>query len=648
MRTPALFLLLALLPLAARAQYYTPCRVQIAVADTHYLADSVRYTLVAPADADSVWWHPAALFVDSTARSQVVTLGCGDTARVALTVCYRNTNLLRWREPGHLQSHTSYTYLNTLADGDLCRPRTLAMDADPADFCTELPGSYPRSGIVIRSDTLRCYGDSLPAFFPFDSNRRTDYLTMALPHIRQVPYNSAFVPFYTDTVDLWNPSRTRTFVLRINRSRVYYDEDTLSALPGIIVAVHIDDTARIFFAEGHNVPLRDTTLIFLPSLEFPRPGVAPSQAQQSDYYFNSVPRPHGRAVFRFYETPTIYYNTLAYTNINRIELLGDCRPTDSLLLTAPPCGCTVHDTLWHTVCRSQLPYLWDTLLFRRDSTSVTTVHAFPCDTVRVRILAVRDNDTILRHDTIVQNALPWTAFGHTFDTAGRYTLVLPGLPPQCDTLVHYQLMVIPNVADTTHSYICPGQLPYTEAGVTVWGDTVFNTVLPGSRGQDSTVTHFIHLKHDSDTALFDTIVESQLPWPFMDSLFTDSVEGRPFVITNEEGCDSIIRYSLFVYWDGDHCDSSLSFPNIITPNADGFNDRFIIGGLVEEQCYPYNELTIVDRTGRVVFRATNICRPDQWWDPAADRSPAGTYFYRFVGHGIHHATQHQGCIELLK
>ena len=55
-----------------------------------------------------------------------------------------------------------------------------------------------------------------------------------------------------------------------------------------------------------------------------------------------------------------------------------------------------------------------------------------------------------------------------------------------------------------------------------------------------------------------------------------------------------------------------------------------------------------DRTGRIVFQAENICRGDQFWDPAASRIPAGTYFYRFVGRGINHATQHQGCIEILK
>ena len=87
---------------------------------------------------------------------------------------------------------------------------------------------------------------------------------------------------------------------------------------------------------------------------------------------------------------------------------------------------------------------------------------------------------------------------------------------------------------------------------------------------------------------------------------------------------------------------------MVTPNGDGINDRFVIGGLVEHQCYPYNLLIIFDRTGRVVYRGENIYSEEQFWDPVATRSPAGTYFYRFVGRGINHATQHNGCIELLK
>ena len=368
----------------------------------------------------------------------------------------------------------------------------------------------------------------------------------------------------------------------------------------------------------------------------------------STHHFNGTPLPHGVAVFRFYETPTAYYNTWPFIRFSRIEMLGDCWAEDSLLLRSPHCGCQVRDTLARSVCRSQLPYRWQGLTFTHPGTDSLLIQAFECDTFRILQLSLLPDDTLTRSDTIVENDLPWTIYDTTFTAPTSDTLFVHGTLPACDTLIYYQLSVLGNIYDTALYYICPDQLPYTLHGIAIHGDTIFSIVLPASLGQDSIVTYYLFVNPNSDTTLYDTIVSSQLPWGFLDSLFTDSVNNVPFFLTNEIGCDSIIYYNLFIFWEGDHCDSSLSFPNVVTPNGDGINDRFVIGGLVEHQCYPYNSLIIVDRTGRMVYRGENIYLEDQFWDPAATRSPAGTYFYRFVGRGIHHATQHNGCIEVLK
>jgi len=327
---------------------------------------------------------------------------------------------------------------------------------------------------------------------------------------------------------------------------------------------------------------------------------------------------------------------------------GFCHPTDSLMLIAPHPGCLVRDTQYCAVCRSQLPYTWFGRTFDSDAFDSITVTTSLCDSVHYLSLSVHFDDTLALYDTVVQNSLPWTAYGHTFDSTGRYELLLSGTWPDCDTLLYYNLTVIDNVYDTTLTYICPNQLPYTLQGTTVYGDTVFTQILRGSHGQDSSVTYFLFVNPDSDTAIYDTIVEDQLPWRFLDSLFTDTISNLPFILNNEVGCDSIIYYNLHIFWNGDHCDSSLQFPNVVTPNGDGINDRFVIGGLIDNQCYPYNSLVIVNRYGRVVFHAENISREDQFWNPDEHRVPDGTYFYRFVGHGINHATQHQGCIEVLR
>ncbi len=92
----------------------------------------------------------------------------------------------------------------------------------------------------------------------------------------------------------------------------------------------------------------------------------------------------------------------------------------------------------------------------------------------------------------------------------------------------------------------------------------------------------------------------------------------------------------------------LKFPSVVTPNGDGINDRFIIENLVEGLAYPINTLDIYDKWGSRVFHASNISSTDQFWDPAKNNIPAGTYFYRFSGKGYKGNVEHNGVIEVLK
>lgn len=92
----------------------------------------------------------------------------------------------------------------------------------------------------------------------------------------------------------------------------------------------------------------------------------------------------------------------------------------------------------------------------------------------------------------------------------------------------------------------------------------------------------------------------------------------------------------------------LQFPNLVTPNGDGVNDRWEIKNLVEFGNYSMNELWIYDRTGTLIYHVKNIRRTDQFWDPAATRSPDGTYYYRFVAEGEYGVVKRNGLIEVLR
>ena len=92
----------------------------------------------------------------------------------------------------------------------------------------------------------------------------------------------------------------------------------------------------------------------------------------------------------------------------------------------------------------------------------------------------------------------------------------------------------------------------------------------------------------------------------------------------------------------------LQFPNVVTPNGDGINDKFIIRNLVNGLGYPNNSLVIYDRWGKRIFYKENIASEDDFWDPAADNTPAGTYFWRFTGKGYLGDIQRNGVVEIIK
>ena len=63
----------------------------------------------------------------------------------------------------------------------------------------------------------------------------------------------------------------------------------------------------------------------------------------------------------------------------------------------------------------------------------------------------------------------------------------------------------------------------------------------------------------------------------------------------------------------------ITIPNIITPNGDGYNDKFFIDGL---KYYPNSELAIFNRWGKKVFETSNYQND---WD--GDNRSDGVYYY---------------------
>ena len=191
-------------------------------------------------------------------------------------------------------------------------------------------------------------------------------------------------------------------------------------------------------------------------------------------------------------------------------------------------------------------------------------------------------------------------------------------------------------------------------------DPVFPTVLHPSISlinnpapDDGTNKYFWEIQYDKDRPYsFHTLTDNNPSWEWSASNGED-VSGnytiRLIARSDNYGpsgkliqCADTVENTILLIND------NIKFPNVVTPNGDGINDRFVITNLIEGLAYPINQLDIYDKWGSRVFHAVNIQRDDQFWDPAKTNTPTGTYFYRFSGKGYKGNLEHNGVIEVIK
>ena len=97
------------------------------------------------------------------------------------------------------------------------------------------------------------------------------------------------------------------------------------------------------------------------------------------------------------------------------------------------------------------------------------------------------------------------------------------------------------------------------------------------------------------------------------------------IIKDQHGCADTVSHPIRII------DSLVIIPNIITPNGDGTNDRFVIAGL---GAYPIHQLIIYNRWGRVVFRSENY--QNDW---NGNNETNGVYFvYLKYGNNLYQGT----------
>ncbi len=165
------------------------------------------------------------------------------------------------------------------------------------------------------------------------------------------------------------------------------------------------------------------------------------------------------------------------------------------------------------------------------------------------------------------------------------------------------------------------------------------------------VSPFIAPKNNAHFTFTNTSTNSTIyNWNFGDgqtSLLSDPThdyfENQEYIIwlyvSNVWGCNDSTSKSIRVVED------SLVFPNIITPNGDGFNDYFDITNLSPES-YPQNTLVIYNRWGKKVYSKDTYNPKVDKWD--GDGLPDGTYYYILQYEGYIRKGEFKGSLTIIR
>lgn len=109
----------------------------------------------------------------------------------------------------------------------------------------------------------------------------------------------------------------------------------------------------------------------------------------------------------------------------------------------------------------------------------------------------------------------------------------------------------------------------------------------------------------------------------------------------EEIAAAISQTETFVQEEPKHKEIiNIKIPNAMSPNGDGINDYFKIYNL---ESYPDNELVVIDRRGKVVYRCKNY--QNDW---SAEGIPDGVYYFRLLIKYPSNSKINQGTLTIIR
>ena len=199
-----------------------------------------------------------------------------------------------------------------------------------------------------------------------------------------------------------------------------------------------------------------------------------------------------------------------------------------------------------TVCRSQLPYIWEGETFTDSGTATKELQtASGCDSVVTFTLTIAESYDIQHEEKICPSNLPYIWEGETFNEAGTITKTLRS-SADCDSTVTFTLTVLAGSDNTvTDLTVCENELPYRWGNETFYEAGTKTQMFRSSMGCDSIVTLTLYVNPAYNITDGATVCQDALPYRWQDVTFTQSgTETRTLKTVLD--CDSVVTFTLTV------------------------------------------------------------------------------------------------------
>ena len=252
---------------------------------------------------------------------------------------------------------------------------------------------------------------------------------------------------------------------------------------------------------------------------------------------------HSDSSFTFVAPQDVTSDTTIYVTIRLLNTCGDTIDTLAPVHVHP----TYHDYDTVSACDS---YRWfnRTLTESGDYDTLRRTQYY-CDSVISLNLDIRRSTAETVTDTTIENALPYqigdTAISPDVHNS-TYQFLLAN-NAACDSLLTLDLTVWLNTSASVDTTLCAHQLPLLWNDLSVADSGNHSVTLATTHGADSVVTIHLAILPDQDTAIYDTVVQNQLPVSFSGVIFTDEVSDHQLQFTDVNQCDSTVHYSLHVW-----------------------------------------------------------------------------------------------------